>query len=178
MRRVLLALAAGAVAVSSFACGGGDTKVQPSATAKETAATAPTAGPASPEDLGQTIYKDFAALHKELAATLAGSPAAADLKPKVAELKNRYIERFVGYGRVRARMSDADAAKVESETRRLLFASPTVNIDALSQAVQRFNSTDPALARELTSLNIITQYAFFDLLKKQEPEEAKRLGIN
>jgi len=27
------------------------------------------------------------------------------------------------------------------------------------------------------SFNIITQYANFDLLKKQEPEEAKRLGI-
>ena len=27
------------------------------------------------------------------------------------------------------------------------------------------------------SLNIITQYADFDLLKKQAPEEAKRLGI-
>jgi hypothetical protein len=75
-------------------------------------------------------------------------------------------------------MSQTDAAKVESETRRLLFASPTVNIDALSQAVQRFNSTDPALAKELTSLNVITQYAFFELLQKQEPEEAKRLGID
>jgi len=26
-------------------------------------------------------------------------------------------------------------------------------------------------------INIITQYAFFDLLKKQAPKEAERLGI-
>jgi hypothetical protein len=39
-------------------------------------------------------------------------------------------------------------------------------------------ATEPALALEPTSLNIITQYAFFELLKKQEPDEASRLGIN
>ncbi len=180
MTRIVLILVVGATLMLSFGCGSDDvTKDASEGTKTEAAAAVPTtATVASPEDLGQTIYKDFVALHKELTAMLAGSPAAADLKPKVADLKNRYIERFVGYGRLRAKMTDADAAKVESETRRLLFASPTVNVDALSQAVQRFNPTDPALARELTSLNIITQYAFFELLKKQDPDEARRLGIN
>jgi hypothetical protein len=165
------------IAIAGLLAGGCGDDGGEQRTAVSTSPTA-TATSVSPEALAQSIYSDFVALHKELATILAGSPPAADLKPKVSELKNRYIERFVGYGRIRDTMSQTDAAKVESETRRLLFASPTVNIDALSQAVQRFNSTDPALAKELTSLNVITQYAFFELLQKQEPEEAKRLGID
>ena len=164
----------------AVACGGdndgGSGKPGGPGTTTEATKAAPT--PAGPEALAKSIYDDFVAMNKELAAMLSGEPTAAQLTPKVTELKNRYIERFVAAGRVRAKMNAGDAAKVESEVRRMLFTAPTIDISALSAAVNRFNRNDAELARQITSLNILTQYAFFELLKKQEPAEAARLGIN
>ena len=37
--------------------------------------------------------------------------------------------------------------------------------------------THRELANEIAQFNVITQYANFELLKKQLPEEAERLGI-
>lgn len=165
------------VAVVAFAagCGGGSGDSSASPTA---AAQSPTASSAAtPEAVAKRIYDDFVAMNAELRELLRGSPTAAQLKPKVAELKNRYIDKFVSSGRVRAKMSAADAAKVDAEFRRLLFAPPTIDNAALVETGNRLNATDPDLAQQLTSLNILTQYAFFELLKKQEPAEAARLGI-
>jgi len=43
--------------------------------------------------------------------------------------------------------------------------------------VQQHYFQDRDFHKVIISFNIITQYASFDLLKKQEPEEAQRLGI-
>ena len=163
------------------ACGGGDDDDvggAPAGTSPSTTeATKAAPAPAGPDALAKTIYDDFVAMNKELATMLAGEPTAAQLKPKVAELKARYIEKFVASGRLRAKMNATDAAAVESGVGRLIFTPPGIDTTALSAAVSRFNRTDPALAMEISSLNILTQYAFFELLKKQEPAEAARLGI-
>ena len=41
-----------------------------------------------------------------------------------------------------------------------------------------FDSTDAELYSLITSFNIIGQYANFDLLRQQEPDEAARLGVD
>ncbi len=48
---------------------------------------------------------------------------------------------------------------------------------AYTQAVNHYIDVDPELHRRLARVNIITQYAFHDLLRKQAPEEALRLGL-
>ena len=40
-----------------------------------------------------------------------------------------------------------------------------------------YAATDSEFGNLLASFNILTQYADFDLLRKQAPEEAARLGI-
>ena len=45
------------------------------------------------------------------------------------------------------------------------------------QRLRAYFSKDQEFHKLLTSFNIIGQYASFDLLKKQEPKEAARLGI-
>ena len=177
--RIWMALFAAAVlALAGAACGGGSTSGEGEKNESPVVSQSPSAAASTPEALAAAIHKDFLALQGELATMVAGQPTAATLRPKVAELKERYIGKFVGYGRVRERMSGTDAKKVENEFSRLLFTPPTVDISALSTATARFTQTDPALSKEIASLNILTQYAFFDLLKKQEPAEAARLGIN
>ena len=49
---------------------------------------------------------------------------------------------------------------------------------AFKENQQYYFSKDQELHKIIMSFNIITQYAQFELLKKQEPEEAKRLGID
>ena len=46
-----------------------------------------------------------------------------------------------------------------------------------SEGQQFYMKKDPNLGKLIKDFNIITQYAFFDLLKKQDPKEAERLGI-
>jgi len=164
--------------LAAAACGGSSDKGTNKEGASAAASASPSATAASPEGLAATIHKDFVALQSELAGLLRGQPTAAELRPKITELKERYIGKFVGYGRIREKMSEGDAKKVESELSRLLFTPPTVDISPLSTATARFSQSDAALSRDIASLNILTQYAFFDLLKKQEPAEAARLGIN
>ena len=159
------------------ACGGDDAGDGPGISPTTPPSGSTAAAPANPEALAQAIYDDFVAMNRELATLLAGQDSAAQLKPKVTELKDRYIEKFVAAGRKRASMNPTDASKVESEVRRLLFTPPTIDVSAMNSAVQRFGRDEPDLAKQITSLNILTQYAFFELLKKQEPEEARRLGI-
>ena len=48
---------------------------------------------------------------------------------------------------------------------------------AYSKGQSAYQAKDAGLGDLITSFNILTQYANFELLKKQAPEEAKRLGI-
>jgi hypothetical protein len=47
----------------------------------------------------------------------------------------------------------------------------------MSDAVNHYRNEDNDFANTLAEFNTLTQYADFDLLKKQKPDEATRLGI-
>ncbi len=53
---------------------------------------------------------------------------------------------------------------------------PTATYDAYQQAYTDYSS-DLEVANLISSFNIIGQYANFDLLRRQAPEEAERLGV-
>ncbi|MGK2965429.1 MAG: hypothetical protein ACSLFM_07470 [Tepidiformaceae bacterium] len=79
-------------------------------------------------------------------------------------------------------MSTQDRALVSSAAVRELAALPASFQKPLIDANAHYNgvSDDPsrALASELASMNVLTRYAFFELLKQQVPAEAERLGID
>lgn len=56
-----------------------------------------------------------------------------------------------------------------------MYNKPAFN--TYMEATNYYMSQDAALHKELSDFNILTQYASFDLLKKQAPEEAARLGL-
>ncbi|MCB1582506.1 MAG: hypothetical protein KDI92_05525 [Xanthomonadales bacterium] len=47
---------------------------------------------------------------------------------------------------------------------------------AYSQGIFPYHQTNPELYQKLKSINIITQFAFFDLLKKQNPGAEEKWG--
>ena len=189
MIRIALHAALFAVLFAAAACGSdGPSASTSTPTAAPTAAHTPTAPPspvaptATPaaETLGAAIFADYAAMLDEAAGFLTAAASPEEIAPKVADLKERYIERFVAYGWEREKLGEADKGAVDAVVSRLLVQGP-VNFQPLADAVTRLQALGTDEGREVgntvASLNTLTQYAFFELLRKQLPAEADRLGV-
>lgn len=147
----------------------------------------PTASPASasPEDLADEVAQNYfdaldsaGTLSDQLVVSLDEGSPLDDLRQEVQRLKDEYIAIFVSYGYERESMSESERATFDSTVNSAIVLSTPPALDRLSAAVASLNEAgERDLANELSSFNILTQYAFFDLLKRQEPDEAQRLGI-
>ena len=138
----------------------------------------PAAQPATPKELGEKIGAVYLEAMQEAAKLVEGKPAPADVKAKVEALKEKYVQQLVELGKKREPLSAQDKAAVDSAiSLAVMKAGNEPWYKGYSEAVQSYFSKDQEFHKLLTSFNIIGQYASFDLLKKQEPKEAARLGI-
>lgn len=143
-----------------------------------TPAASPTSATMSPAELGEAIGVLYVDALRDLGKLLQPRPSAAELQPKVAALKETYITKLVELGKKRQALSAADRSTVDARLRTAINGVPSDVYTAFSEGLSYYQKAgDPKLAELIQDFNIITQYADFDLLKKQEPEEAKRLGI-
>lgn len=184
------------VTLGLTACGGGGTPAptQPApssgsapaqnAPAQSAAAPAePTAAPVqpkeqTPQDLGDEIGKVYVGALEDVSKLVAAKPPAAEVKAKVAALKEQVIQKLVELGKKREALSEADRATVTSRISMALSSIGSADwYTKYSEAVSHYNTEDAELSSLLASFNIIGQYAQFELLKQQEPQEAERLGI-
>ena len=83
---------------------------------------------------------------------------------------------MVDLGREREALSPQDRAQADAVLRSRIFSVPS-DLFKSYQDVQSAYQSDRDLFNLIADFNIITQYAIFELLKKQLPDEAKRLGI-
>jgi len=128
------------------------------------------------ENLGKKIGSSYVETLKQVVAMLNDKPAAADAKAMLTDMKNWTIELMVSLGKEREALSAADRATVDRVLgSRIAGVSPDLFKEY--QDGQTYYKDDKELFNLIADFNIITQYANFDLLKKQLPEEAKRLGI-
>jgi len=158
----------------------GKKEAAPDATA---AATSQPAAPAVPlasadaaENLGKKIGSSYIETLKQIVAILKDKPAAADARAMLTDMKAWTIELMVGLGKEREALSIADRAEVDRVLSHRISSVPA-DVFKDYQAGQALYKDDRELSNLIADFNIITQYANFDLLKKQLPEEAKRLGI-
>jgi hypothetical protein len=142
--------------------------------AKETPPPAPAASPAELGQAAGTVYLDTL---KAVVEAMKGDPAPADLRAKLEALKAAAIPRLVEIGRKREALDAAGKASVDSAIGMSLNTVPGDVFTAYSKGQSAYQAKDADLGNLITSFNILTQYANFELLKKQAPEEAKRLGI-
>jgi len=133
--------------------------------------------PSSPAELGQAIGAIYLEGLNQVTEMLKDRPEPADVKPKLQELKESTIQKLVELGRKREAMNEADRAAVEAASRTVLNTVPAELFKAYQDAQSYYLPKDNDLFNLIADFNIITQYAFFDLLKKQAPKEAERLGI-
>lgn len=137
-------------------------------------AEAPAVG--SPENLGQKIGSSYVETLKQVVAMLNDRLPAEDVKAMLKEMKAGTIDIMVGLGREREALSSADRAAVDRILSNRISGIP-MDLFKEYQDGQAFYKGDSELFNLIADFNIISQYANFDLLKKQLPEEAKRLGI-
>jgi hypothetical protein len=166
-------LAAGIL--GSAACGGG-TGVTSTTAAATTSAASTTAAALSPADLGDEVGALYLAAYDDLVALLADRPDAATAAGELAALKEQYIQEMVSLGRRREALGTADRATVDARITAALDRLPAETYDAYQLAFTDYGS-DLEVANLIAAFNILGQYANFDLLREQAPEEAERLGI-
>lgn len=185
MSRAGFATATVTLILTLTACGGSGDEAPEGSPATETPTPTTSAGAASPEELADEVAQHYfdlldeaGTLSDHLVVSLSEGSPLDDLRQEVQRLKDEYISIFVSYGYERESMSESERATFDSTVNSAIVLSTPPALDELSEAVMRLNEAGEGdLANEVSSFNILTQYAFFDLLKRQEPEEAQRLGI-
>ena len=139
---------------------------------------APAGQPASPKELGDKIGAVYLEAMREVTTVVETKPAVADVKAKVEAVKEKYVQQLVELGKQREKLSTQDKATVDGAIRLAVMAVGNEPwYKSYSEAMEFYFSKDQAFHKLLMSFNIIGQYASFELLKKQEPKEAERLGI-
>ena len=185
MVRALLAVILVSLMIAA-SCGGEDTKT-PAPVPSQVGTLAPgnsaspgpsPSGQLSPVELGNAIFARASEAIQKLTTLLDGHPPAAQVKPKVAELKEATIQDLVRLGRQYEAMGAADRDTVDSIVRAAFNRAASADwYRAYAQTTTYYAGEDQELNKQIQSFNIITQYAFYELLKKQDAAEAQRLGI-
>jgi hypothetical protein len=161
------------------ACGGDDSGSSTATTtgAESTTATAQ-AAEMTPDEIGAAVGATWADAMQELVALLESKPESSAIKSQVEQLKERYVVKLVALGRLREALSDSDKVRVSAGITKALDASADEPwFTSYMDIYDGYSDGDLDFANLLASFNILTQYADFDLLKQQAPEEAARLGI-
>ena len=130
-----------------------------------------------PAVLCNKIADDHEKMMGELGDLLKEKPAPDVLRPKLATLKQKYIQLHVASGKLREAYTPKVKKTCDDVLRSAMFKMKRDSLKVLQQATKEIRKQDNDLANELASFNTLTQYASYELLKGQLPKEAKRLGI-
>ena len=167
-----------AAALTVFACGGGEgnsTETQPASQAVETKAEQK--AEMSPAEIGQQISELYRKTMGNLVELLEDKPEASAVQPDVEALKEACVNEMVDLGRKREALDQAGRATVDSQISSKVYSFSKDPVFTSFNDIQQHYFQNRDFHKMVMSFNIITQYANFDLLKKQEPAEAQRLGI-
>ncbi|MBN2362849.1 hypothetical protein JXL83_01820 [candidate division WOR-3 bacterium] len=134
--------------------------------------------PMNPKELGEEIGSVYLKALEDVTDLIKDKPDAEEIRPAVEELKEANIQILVELGKLREAMNPSDRGLVDIAIMGKLDSLSKVEwYTTYTTVISEYASTNRDFYDLLSSFNIIGQYANFDLLKNQEPEEAKRLGI-
>ena len=152
----------------------------------QTSSTSPAAATPATEAQADVLGKQVAATWEEaiqkLVPLLEGTPPIASLQAPVAQLKEEYVQKLVALGRQIQALDQSQRQNAYDRATDILAS--TANADWFQSYVRLYDQyaagsdqTSQDFAVLLSTFNTLTQYAFFDVLKAQDPDEAQRLGI-
>ena len=144
-----------------LACGGGSK-----------AADGPSVTTATREvQLGREIGQTYLAMLDDTQAMLAMHLPADQLRPALSRLRDDYKVRFANLGCLREDMNDAGRAEVDRQARLYIDQNGSSDLAWLNQASTTYGATDPAVPALLAEIKALNEYAFFELLQRQQPGE-------
>ena len=180
----IVGLAAGLIVLTG--CGEGETPKASKGTTTGTKGDGKAATPAAKQAWADRVFDIYVSAFKETNAALEKEPPAAEALPKLQAIRDKAIEALVPLGREREAMDAAARTQADAQLRMKVMMD-FGSTETYKAYAKLFNETynitkmktdeEKAFQKLLAGMNIITQYASFELLKKQEPKEAERLGI-
>jgi hypothetical protein len=135
----------------------------------------------SAEQFSKGISDIYVKSLTDLGAILKKYPKAnAAMKTEVDTLYEQTVQKLLPFGRASqsfdaAKRTEYSNAWSEAVLMKIQDIEPTIK--AMNARMDELSKFSDELWTKVSGMNIITQYADFDLLKKQNPDEAKRLGI-
>jgi hypothetical protein len=168
------------ISLATAGCGGDDsgTASTTSTGVDQTTIATQSSPDLTAEELGTQIGTVYMAAVEEVTTLLQDKPEASAVKAQVETLKEGYITKLVALGRLREVLSAGDRAKADARELAVMTAAGEEPWYATYNAIWKsYSSIDLDFSNLVASFNILGQYANFDLLKQQAPEEATRLGV-
>ena len=134
-------------------------------------------GKMSPESLGKAVADIYIQTITRAGRLMEPGKEVGVLKPELEKLRKEAVTELVKLGRIRETLNPADRKKPDGFISRGISAIPRDIYDSYNKGYQYYAALDRETGNLIAGFNIITQYAIFELLKKQNPGEAQRLGI-
>lgn len=130
-----------------------------------------------PEVLGNRIGEIYAEMYMSLHEIATQGLSAEELAPLVAEMKEDYIAQFVELGAIREGMTEEQKSAIDLAIMGHFYDMDMEITISIADMINFYRPEDAELANNMSQMNILTQYADYELLRTQSPEEATRLGI-
>jgi hypothetical protein len=163
---------------ATFACGGGEETVEKNeAVEKPAPAKSETKTEMTPAEIGQKVSEIYVKTMGDLVELLKEKPEVSAVMSEVKTLKDHCVQELFELGKKREALDAAGRSTVDSQIRMKANSFYKDPVFTSFNELQQHYFQERDFHELVMSFNIITQYANFDLLKKQEPEEAQRLGI-
>ena len=131
----------------------------------------------TPRQLGDTIGTVYCEGMTTLSGLITATDDPTQLTTDVEALKASLIDRFVALGHDRQTLSEEDRQAVDMATSFAVRRVDMAAFQAMTTACNTYRMSHNALSNLLASFNVIHQYAAFELLAQQLPDEAARLGV-
>jgi len=131
----------------------------------------------SPKDLGAAAAKIYVDTVTKVTAALEKKPSVDDARKAVTELLDAAKKSLVEIGKKREAMKAGDRSNFDRAMMKGMRGVSGETFSKFGKLQMEYQKQDSKLGTLIAEANIITQYAAFELLKKQKPEEAKKYGI-
>lgn len=133
------------------------------------------------QQAGDQIVGIYRTAITETAKLLENQPSANSIEPQFDALLDTWQQELLSIGQHVMTMNDAEKNLIQSAIRKVHMdmqynEQAKQQFTAYSQGTFPYHSTASDFYQKLKSINIITQFAFFDLLKKQNKEAEEKWG--
>lgn len=129
----------------------------------------------SPVIIGGNIAKKYTEAIAIVVDILKPLPEAGLVKQQLTLVKEDFIKQMYVLGLQREALDAGVRSSVDRFVQNGISSIPLDLYETYQEISRHYMNSE--IASLIADFNIITQYANFDLLKQQSPEEAKRLGI-